>query len=140
MWHLVEREWSLIASAVSALVTPQIIVPGLLIQDHQLLNLQTEAHGMALPPIILIMANGDAESVWCGTISSIPVVLFPIVHLNTPVHIASTILVSWIKVTKPDSVHIKCKITQIVDQSAEGLTSLICISLAIIANYIVIQI
>jgi len=57
MWHLVEREWHLIASTVSALVTPQPIVLGLLIQAHQLFNLQIEAHGIALPPIILTMAN-----------------------------------------------------------------------------------
>ena len=88
---------------------------GHLILSYQLFNLQIEAHGMALPP----MVNGDAESVWCGTISSIPVVLFQIVHLNTPVHIASIILVFWIKNIKLDSVLIKPKITQMVDQLVE---------------------
>jgi len=121
MWHLVESEWLLIASTVSALVTPQPIMPGLLIQAHQLFNLQIEAHRMALPPVILTMANGDAESVWCETISSILVALFPVIHLNTRVHIASTILLSWIKDIKPDSVHIKCKITQIWTSQPKAL-------------------
>ena len=57
MWHLVEREWLLISSTVSASVTPQPTVLGLLTPVHQSFNLQIKAHTMALPPTVLTMAN-----------------------------------------------------------------------------------
>jgi len=105
----VEREWLLIASFVLALITPQLIVHGLLILFHPSSSIQIEAHGISLPSTTLTMANVDVESVWHGTISSILVVLFLIVHLNSPVHIASTTLVFYIKDIKQDSVLIKPK-------------------------------
>ena len=96
MWHLVEREWLLIASTVSALVPPQPFAPGLLIHAHQLFNLPMGW------PYHLQSWLWWKETQNLSGMEQFPVpsnVLFPIVHLNTPVHIAST--VSWIKGIKP---------------------------------------
>jgi len=116
-------------------------VHGLLTLVHQLSSWQIKAHRIVPLFTPLTMANVDAESVWHETIISTPVALFLIVHLNTPVHIAFTILISWIKDIKPDSVHIKPKIIHMVDQLTKGLTSLVCIGMVITTyKYIVIQI